>query len=172
MKHYITDEDINRVSIKNLPYHDENTCKILEVYSKQLLQVARDKNDSNECGILLDSFDLTRSQWFKGIENKVQLTVNLDDYVKYSKDLHMHRYLFLHNHPSCSSFSKTDLVSFADNDGIYFVMALQNNGIANILIKTSELPELTKVIKDLDFKESINLLKAYGVIYLRRYSNV
>lgn len=77
MKHYITDEDINRVSIKNLPYHDENTCKILEVYSKQLLQVARDKNDSNECGILLDSFDLTRSQWFKGIENKVQLTVNI-----------------------------------------------------------------------------------------------
>lgn len=113
MKHYITDEDINRVSIKNLPYHDENTCKILEFYSKQLLQVARDENDSNECGILLDSFDLTRSQWFKGIENKVQLTVNK-----------LHRYLFLHNHPSCSSFSKTDLVSFADNDGIYFVMAL------------------------------------------------
>lgn len=50
-----------------------------------------------------------------------------------------------------------------DNDGIYFVMALQNNGIANILIKTSELPELTKVIKDLNFKESINLLKAYGI---------
>lgn len=48
-------------------------------------------------------------------------------------------------------------------------MALQNNGIANILIKTSEL---AKVIKDLNFKESINLLKAYGVIYLRRYSNV
>ena len=172
MKHYITDEDINRVSIKNLPYHDENTCKILEVYSKQLLQVAKDKNDSNECGVLLDSFDLTRNQWFKGTETKVQLTVNLDDYVKYSKDLHMHRYLFLHNHPSCSSFSKTDLVSFVDNDGIYFVMALQNNGIANILIKTSALPKSAKAIKDLNFKESINLLKAYGVIYLRRYSNV
>lgn len=51
-------------------------------------------------------------------------------------------------------------------------MALQNNDIANILIKTSELPELAKTIKDLNFKESINLLKAYGVIYLRRYSNV
>ena len=75
MKHYITDEDIDRVSIKNLPYHDENTCKILEVYSKQLLQVARNKNDSNECGILLDSFDLTKSKWFKGIENIVKIYI-------------------------------------------------------------------------------------------------
>lgn len=32
MKHYITDEDIDRVSIKNLPYHDENTCKGIEAY--------------------------------------------------------------------------------------------------------------------------------------------
>lgn len=172
MKHYITDEDINRVSIKNLPYHDKNTCKILEFYSKQLLQVAKNKNDSNECGILLDSFDLTKSKWFKGIENKVQLTVNLDAYVKYSKDLHMHRYLFLHNHPSCSSFSKDDLMSFISNDGIYFVMALQNNGIANILIKTSELPDSITITDDMNLKDSIRLLRAYGVIYLRRYSNV
>lgn len=63
-------------------------------------------------------------------------------------------------------------MSFIGNDGIYFVMALQNNGIANILIKTSELPDSITITDDMNLKDSIRLLRAYGVIYLRRYSNV
>ena len=51
-------------------------------------------------------------------------------------------------------------------------MALQNNGIANILIKTSELPDSITITDDMNLKDSIRLLRAYGVIYLRRYSNV
>lgn len=76
MKHYITDEDINRVSIKNLPYHDENTCKGIEAYCQYLLDCSKCYNNSNECDILLDIQDLSKYNLYKGDEHNVTAKIN------------------------------------------------------------------------------------------------
>lgn len=172
MKHYITDEDINRVSIKNLPYHDDNTCEGIEAYCKYLLSASKEYNNSNECGLVLDSFDFTKFNIFKGTDTNVKLTIDFNQYLQRYPDEHANRYIFIHNHPNCRGFSIRDFKSFINNDALYLLIALQNDGLAHILIKSELLTVKPELKVTMTHKEVINYLKGFGILYFRRYSNV
>lgn len=173
MKHYITDEDINRVSIKNLLYHDENTCKGIEAYCQYLLDCSKCYNNSNECGMLLDVQDLSKYNLYKGNEHNVTAKINWASLrMKYEE--FENRFIFVHNHPNNSWFSELDLKTFLSNPYLYLAIVVQNNGICHILMKQSNSPiNTSKVLdymKELTIKEKIHTLKQVDIFYYRRYS--
>lgn len=172
MKYLIDEESISRVSIKNLPYHSIESCEALESYCKYLLIISRNYNSSNECWILLDSFNLNKYRVIKGSESNVSLDVDLDYFVAINADEYKNKFIFIHNHPSNNSFSVKDINSFINNFGLYMIIVLQNNGVSNILIKTINYEIAPVVDKSLRPNVLLDYLKNFGVIYLRRYSNV
>lgn len=173
MKHYITDEDIDRVSIKNLPYHDKNTCKGIEAYCKYLLDCSKTYNNSNECGILLDVQDLSKYSIYKGDEHNITAKINWAS-LRLRYEEFENRFIFIHNHPSNSWFSELDIKTFLANPYLYLAVVIQNNGICHILMKQSSslnnTSKLLELMKNLNTKEKIKTLEQVGIFYYRRYS--
>lgn len=85
-------------------------------------------------GILIDI--ITWDDWvIMGQGNKIEMKDNLDAY-KRLKGNRKNTLLFMHNHPSASTFSGEDFKTFCDNDSLYIITVVGNDGSIQMLVKT------------------------------------
>lgn len=114
----ITDSAINKVPLISTPKMTDADALKLQALHKELLEYARDNNNSEEVAFLVNSkfekFDI-----IKGDIESLDLTGKSAKYI-------------LHNHPNNSSFSMNDIVFLTDNKSD-FISVVKNNGSVELL---------------------------------------
>jgi hypothetical protein len=134
MTHIITDNDIRAVPNLGLKFLSADENEIITKYIKLVLSRAGLENNSNEVGLLIDSFDYSNLVWYRGTETGIRTGQWLRNFN--GDQEHMGRYIFIHNHPNNSGFSFRDIRSLLITDAIFLVIAVQNNGSLHVLCKT------------------------------------
>lgn len=131
----ITDMAIEKVNAPDIPHFSLEQNRKFKELNKELLRIAKLKNDSNEVAILFDSISLTYHTSFGGVSS-----VNILDNPM-AKDMIRNageKSLFLlHNHPSTKIFSYTDIGVLLTNDSYGGMTAVANNGVVSAIYKTS-----------------------------------
>lgn len=121
---------IEQKVIDNLPFihidgllDDEN--EFVNSWLKYLLQYAKDFNDSNEVGAILDKTNWSNADKVKGNENHV--TFDTDKMTKWL-DEGYNNLILIHNHPSNKIFSEKDLLNFCRTEAINTMIVVGNKG--------------------------------------------
>lgn len=150
----ITEEAINkvpRVQYKEIPEMEyDNLWELV----KQVLQIAKDENDSNEVAVTysLESARLIeRGERYIGVALGAEHDVDpLSDATSYhliraSRDCVV---LVLHNHPSLSAFSLSDIQFLLRYETVKMMVVVTNLGSVSYLVKNSRY----------DFEKAVILL--------------
>ena len=140
----ITDEAINklsRVQYKEIPETEYDNLREL---ARQVLQISKDENDSNEVAVTysLESAQLIETgECYLGIALGVEHDVDpLSDATSYhliraSSDCVV---LVLHNHPSLSAFSLSDIQFLLRYETVKLMVIVTNLGNVSYLVKNSK----------------------------------
>ncbi len=150
----ITDEAIRKVP--RIRYKDisEMEYDTLQELARQVLQIAKNENDSNEVAVTysLESARLIeRGERYIGIALGEEHEVDpLSDATSYhlicaSRDCVV---LVLHNHPSLSAFSLSDIQFLLKYEAVKMMIVVTNLGNVSYLVKNNKY----------DFKKSVILL--------------
>ena len=115
-----------------------------------------------------------------GRGNKIEMKDNPEAYRRL-KGNPKHTLLFMHNHPSTSTFSGEDFKTFCNNDSLYIITIVGNDGSVKSLTKTQSFDKdnaltfyhhlaMKKYIEKknngtLAMKELLKNSKALGLIY-------
>lgn len=135
----ITDVAISKVPRTQIfGFTNEQNMYIQEMH-REVLRVAKDlckKNKSNsmEAVILLDTH--TWDSWI--VEGKKDSIVDIKDNPVAKEILDTstkNSLILLHNHPSTGTFSARDLRTFCNNDSLYIMTAVGNDGSVYVLRK-------------------------------------
>ncbi len=132
----IVDETIEKVRQVTLDVFDKDEQLLIQDFQKRLLKYAKEKNESNEVGILVNLKDWS-TIIIKGGENNISMKNSSDAKLK-MEYAPKNSLLFLHNHPRNTCFSEIDLSSFMTADPIYMISVIGNNGRQYYLIKNEE----------------------------------
>lgn len=150
----ITDEAINkvpRVQYKEIP---ETEYDNIQELVRQVLQISKDQNNSNEVAVTysLESAELIKKgERYLGIALGAEHAVDpLSDSTSYhliraSKDCVV---LVLHNHPSLSAFSLSDIQFLLRYDKVKMMVVVTNLGSISYLVKNRKY----------DFEKAVILL--------------
>jgi arginyl-tRNA synthetase len=137
----ITDEAISkvpRIQYKGIPESEYNTIQEL---AKNVLQISKDENDSNEVAITYSMNSVERIQNGEeyvgvalGCEHDVDPISNTTAYhlVVNAKECIV---IILHNHPSLSDFSLSDVKLFLEYASIKMMVVITNLGSITYLVK-------------------------------------
>lgn len=137
----ITDEAIKkvpRIQYKNIP---ESEYDIIQELAKNVLQISKDKNNSNEVAITysMDSMELIqKGEEYIGVALGSEHTVDpLSSTTAYhlvasAKDCIV---IVLHNHPSLSDFSLSDIQFLLQYASVKMMVAVTNLGSISYLAK-------------------------------------
>lgn len=178
-KKFITDQSIIKVQSVKLDGYTDEEMELLANKHRELLQIAKDKNNSDEVvGVFSTSFD--KPTYILGSENFVYVSGNSDARVKMLKAKYQSM-IWIHNHPKGSSFSYDDIGSFLQPQIKTFTI-VTNKGKLYCLNKKNDfdfdgLRDKIKEIKSnyTNFKESqsdiakdiLKIISDYGVEYIR-----
>ena len=135
---------ITDIAIEKIPrthffgFTNEQNLFIQEKH-KELLKHAKDlcekhKSNSMEVVIIIDTH--TWEDWI--IEGKNDYIVEIDDNPEAKTVLDTNTknsLMLLHNHPSTGTFSAVDLRAFCNNDSVYIMTAVGNDGSVYVLQK-------------------------------------
>lgn len=137
----ITDEAIKkvpRIQYKNIP---ESEYDIIQELAKNVLQISKDKNNSNEVAITysMDSMELIqKGEEYIGVALGSEHTVDpLSSTTAYhlvasAKDCIV---IVLHNHPSLSDFSLSNIQFLFQYTSVKMIVAVTNLGSISYLAK-------------------------------------
>ncbi len=129
----ITDIAISKVPRTHLQGFNFEENGFIQEQHKRLLETAKEYNDSNEVGILIDIINW--DTWLiMGERNNIEMKHNPEAYeamISHGKNTLM----FMHNHPSTSTFSGTDFKTFCNYDSLYFMTVVGNDGSVWVLTK-------------------------------------
>lgn len=137
----ITDEAIKkvpRIQYKNIP---ESEYDIIQELAKKVLQISKDKNNSNEVAITysMDSMELIqKGEEYIGVALGSEHTVDpLSSTTAYhlvasAKDCIV---IVLHNHPSLSDFSLSDIQFLLQYASVKMMVVVTNLGSISYLAK-------------------------------------
>jgi hypothetical protein len=127
--------DIAITKIPRIKFHgftpDDN--RFIQDQHKLLLTMAKEENDSNEVGMLVDIINW--NTWIiMGNGNEVETRDNPEAY-KALKSYRKNQLLFMHNHPSTGTFSGTDFKTFCNNNSLFIITVVGNDGNVRTLTK-------------------------------------
>lgn len=146
-KVYITDEAVKKVSVPQIEGYTEADTEQLTQTTKDLLQIAKNENDSNEVAALLSHTLTGKTIIKKGSGNAVKLG-GYNDVNAWVLKQAVESVVIIHNHPKLTTFSYDDLSLFA-NPRIKTMIVVTNAGETFILNKTDKF----------DFDKMNNILK-------------
>lgn len=117
-------------AIENIPNiiidgYTEEQCKFIQSQHCELLEFAREKNDSKEVAFVFDG-NLNNRKEFLGT----------DDSLDFGSSLFENNSVVMHNHPRNSSFSDRDIRFIIDNENVKVLTIVKNNGHIETLTKT------------------------------------
>jgi SPP1 gp7 family putative phage head morphogenesis protein len=177
----ITDVAINKVPYVELPGFTSEQNTLLQNKHKELLEIARDKNDSNEVlNILTTEFD--KEALTLGNETEVKPGEN-PEAVSLMRRAQENSVVWIHNHPKNSTFSYGDLFSFLQpqikaltavtNQGKVFSISKNNNfnyfGLYGMIkeILMSYGGKVNTENHDAIMKDILKEISNYGVNYIK-----
>ena len=141
----ITDEAINkvpRVQYKEIPETEYDNLREL---ARQVLQISKDENASNEVAI---TYSLESAQLIEKGERYLGIALGAEhdvDPLSASRDCVV---LVLHNHPSLSAFSLSDIQFLLRYETVKLMVVVTNLGNVSYLVKNSKY----------DFEKAVVLL--------------
>ncbi len=132
MKKYITQEVIDNLPCVYMSGLLEDENRFVNDWIKYALQYAKDCNNSNEVGIMLD-----KAEW-----NNYDIVIGNEKSVKYNTEK-MRKWLekgndniiLIHNHPSNNIFSDRDIFNFCKTDAVNAIIVVGNKGSIYLLHK-------------------------------------
>ena len=132
----ITDVAILKVGrlIFNGFSREEN--KYIQEQHQRLLLVSRETNNSEEVGILIDIIKW-ETYVIIGERNRIEMKTTPEAY-KMLKNGRKNTLLFMHNHPSTSTFSGEDFKTFCNNEALYIITIVGNDGSVRALVKLAD----------------------------------
>ncbi len=136
----ITDIAISKVRETRFRGFDSECLKEIQKHHKEVLKEAQRLNklyhtNKMEVGILIDIHTWNYWTIYGKKECEVQMKDNLDAY-KVFVTAKKNQLMFIHNHPSTGTFSGEDLKFFCNNESLYMVTVVGNNGSIYALTKT------------------------------------
>lgn len=132
----ITDIAITKVPLVHIAGFLESEDKYISEMHRKLLEISKQNNDSKEVGIMVDIIDWTI--WpIIGDSQQVETRDNPDAY-KALKTNRKHTLLFMHNHPSTGTFSGVDFKTFCNNQSLYAMTVVGNDGCVYVLVKKND----------------------------------
>jgi proteasome lid subunit RPN8/RPN11 len=141
----ITDIAIEKVRRTRVFGFNDDENRFIQNQHKRLLQISKDKNNSEEVAIVIDII-----QWDDevviGDKNRVQMEANVNAHkmiVEYPKNT----VLVMHNHPSTSTFSGEDFKMFCDYEPIFVMTIVGNDGSVQVMEKDVDFDGQTCKIK-------------------------
>lgn len=142
----ITDIAIDKVPYVAVPGLIREENSMLQNTHKELLRIAKNKNNSNEVAVILNLV-ASRKVVIMGDESSVKAGTSPEATGLFfsSKEREL---MYLHNHPKGSSFSLNDIVTFLSDDRIRLLSVVTNQGAVYVLHK----------------REGYNYKKAYSLI--------
>lgn len=135
-KIYITDTAIDKVGKVNLPDFSQEQIDDMQIKHKDLLRLAKEKNNSNEV-LLIDDLNLKSEVQIFGDEFVVSPAQN-PFAVSVIGNAKRRSLIYMHNHPSTNNFSVADLDTFICEGAIKAMSVVTNQGEVYILNKKSE----------------------------------
>ena len=164
VKTIITQKTIDNIG--QFQYHGftKRENELMLQAQKELLAIARDKNNSNEVAMVLTS-DLKGKTILLGNENSVDFgTAKAKNILARGESLYI-----IHNHPRGYGFSLDDIHILTDNNSVKSISLITNSGRIETLQKTANYDKIminkiqTKVLKrcrknNLDYETYIKLL--------------
>lgn len=131
----ITDIAISKVRRIAVPGFNNDENRFIQEQHKRLLSISKDFNNSEEVAIVIDIIRWN-AEVILGKENKVKMENN-----KHANEMLLtcpqNTLLVMHNHPSTSTFSGEDFKMFCDNDSIYVITIVGNDGTLQLMEKNS-----------------------------------
>lgn len=107
--------------------------EFIQKQHKFLLETSKNFNDSKEVGILINTVNW--NTWLiLGDANRIETRDNMDAY-RELRTSRKNTLLFMHNHPSTSTFSGVDFKSFCNNESLYIMTVVGNDGNVRTLTK-------------------------------------
>ncbi|WP_342610248.1 minor capsid protein [Staphylococcus hsinchuensis] len=136
----ITDQAIDKVPLVEIPGHSPFYNKTLQEKHKELLEDAKENNNSNEVAYIMNNdtgkyekvYGNQTSVEFKPGSKAQQLLIN-------SKKQSL---TMLHNHPGQSSFSAPDIQTFLSIKSLKIMTIVTNKGQVKYLYKTDDFNSL------------------------------
>lgn len=164
VKTIITQKTIDNIGQFQYPGFTKRENELMLQAQKELLAIARDKNNSNEVAMVLTS-DLKGKTILLGNENSVDFgTAKAKNILARGESLYI-----IHNHPRGYGFSLDDIHILTDNNSVKSISLITNSGRIETLQKTANYDKIminkiqTKVLKrcrknNLDYETYIKLL--------------
>lgn len=131
----ITDVAISKVRGTRIFGFTEKENRYIQKQHKRLLSISKNYNNSEEVAIVIDIIHWT-NEVVIGKGNRVIMGNNPkanEMIVSYPKNT----ILVMHNHPSTSTFSGEDFKMFCDNDSIFVMTIVGNDGTVQIMEKNN-----------------------------------
>ena len=160
----ITQKTIDNIGQFQYPGFTKRENELMLQAQKELLAIARDKNNSNEVAMILTS-DLKGKTILLGNDNSVDFgTAKAKNILAGGESLYI-----IHNHPRGYGFSLDDIHILTDNNSVKSISLITNSGRIETLQKTANYDKIminkiqTKVLKrcrknNLDYETYIKLL--------------
>ena len=132
----ITDVAISKVPMIRFHGFSEEENIFIQQQHMRLLQKAKDDNNSCEVGILVDI--IKWDTWLIiGEANNIEMKTNPEAY-RAMMTQGRNTMMFMHNHPSTGTFSGTDFKTFCNNETLYIMTVVGNDGNVRVLTKLNE----------------------------------
>lgn len=135
-KIYITDTAINKVNKVTLSDFTKEQTDTMQIKHKDLLRLAKEKNNSNEV-LLIDDLNFKSEVQILGDEFVVSPAQN-PFAVSVIGNAERRSLIYMHNHPSTNIFSVADIDTFICEGAIKTMSVVTNQGEVYILNKKSE----------------------------------
>ncbi len=110
--------------------------KYIQEQHRRLLLISRETNNSEEVGILIDIIKW-ETYVIIGEKNRIEMKTTPQAY-KMLKNSRKNTLLFMHNHPSTSTFSGEDFKTFCNNEALYIITIVGNDGNVRALVKLAD----------------------------------
>lgn len=135
-KVYITDVAIEKVGRVDLSdFSEEQTAAMRECH-KELLRLAKEKNNSNEVLLISDLNFKERAAIFG---SEFTVTPGKDPFaVSLIANAPKYSLVYMHNHPSTNNFSLADIDTFVCDGAIKTMSVVTNQGEVYVINKTSQ----------------------------------
>lgn len=156
----ITDVAISKVPMIPLQGFSEEENIFIQQQHMRLLRKAKDDNHSCEIGILVDI--IRWDTWIIiGESNNIEMKTNPEAY-KAMITQGRNTMMFMHNHPSTGTFSGTYFKTFCNNESLYIMTVVGNDGSVKVLIKQNEFNSSDALLYYYDLVKKYNKYENNG----------
>lgn len=177
----ITDIAIDKVPYVKIPGLSDDACKAIQEEHKEILRIAKEKNNSNEILSLMSKNLNEKSVRVLGGEFGVDPSTD-PKAVSLFNCSGRQEIMYLHNHPSTNRFSMTDIMTFIAYGEIGTISVVTNQGEVHVLNKTSKYDfeksgkilkkiyedyQSNKISHNLAVKEFLKVCDKGGIVYAR-----